>query len=74
MDRNGSGTNFVIYQKTPYIIYHFGKKVGQEKFISFLSEFYSIAQEKRRYFFSDFEKIVKNKVKEEDWQSFINDL
>ncbi|MFR9166528.1 MAG: hypothetical protein ACLVKO_10045 [Dysgonomonas sp.] len=73
-NRSGSGTNFIIYQKTPYIIYLFAQKIGQEKFISLLSEYYTVAQAKQRYFFSDFEKVMKKEVEKEHWQSFIKGL
>jgi hypothetical protein len=71
----GYGTSSIIYWKIPFIIHTFAKRVGENKFIDILKQFYKQAKQKGRTDFSDFENIIKaNEIKERDWIMFKNAL
>ncbi|MDR1983586.1 MAG: hypothetical protein LBQ28_02010 [Prevotellaceae bacterium] len=67
----GYGTSSIIYEKIPFIIHTLAKRVGEDKFINILKQFYKQAKEKGRTDFRDFENIIKsNEVTERDWRLF----
>ena len=71
----GFGTSSVIYEKIPFVIHTLAKRVGEEKFIDILKQFYKQAKEKGRTDFNDFENILKaNGVGDNTWKIFRNAL
>jgi hypothetical protein len=71
----GEGSSEVVYIKTPYKIYLLAQSIGEDKFVSLLSEFYKQAKKKNGCNFPDFEKFMKqNGVSDQQWNDFIKDL
>jgi hypothetical protein len=71
----GYGTSKKKKKKIPFIIHTLAKRVGEEKFINILKQFYRQAKEKGRTDFADFENILKaNGVGDTTWRIFRNAL
>lgn len=73
---NEQETMPIIYLKTPFIIHSFAKRIGEDRFISILKQFYKqVRANNNIVLFHDFEDIVKaNGVSEMDWLLFKNAL
>lgn len=73
MDGNSnSGTAYIIYEKTPFVIYQFAKKVGEDRFIKVFRDFYKQVQIKDKITLKDFERVMKSHgVTDEEWDWFL---
>jgi len=80
VDKNESNLSFggtfgIVYLKTPFVIYCFAKKIGEERFLEILSRFYKQINETKIVNFQVFEEILKsNGISDEDWDWFVKNL
>ncbi|MDR2835058.1 MAG: hypothetical protein LBV69_02485 [Bacteroidales bacterium] len=74
-ENNGHGNTGLIYNKTPFIINYLALLIGVRNFYEAAKDFYSEAEIKNKFLWSDFEKIIKSKgVTEEQWKIFMMSL
>lgn len=72
--QEGGGTGSIIYQEVPYLLHQFAKKIGEEKMLVILKDFYSRTPEDGKYLNYFEETMKRNGVSEEEWQSLIKSL
>lgn len=72
---SGQGTYGCVYIKTPYCIYRFSQRIGEDRFLSALRLFYVDRKEKGSFTFTDFEKfMLSHGIAQKDWNLFKQSL
>lgn len=76
-NRTGVNTSFVTYNKTPYVLHQFAKRIGEEYFVELLKGYYRYVRTEKGNItsLSDFEHYLKaHGVSDENWDWLYNAL
>lgn len=69
---NKTGSGYIIYEKTPFVIHRFAKKIGEDRFIAIFRDFYHQAKAKHKVSLADFERVMKSHgVTDYEWIWFM---
>lgn len=74
-NRTADGSADIIYFRTPYVLHCYALRIGEDKFISILHDFYSFSKIKGETTLDDFRRInFKHRIKQQDWDFLMKNL